>query len=340
VTLGKLETLQPIIEGKLLHITPVQATPQRSDVLSVAQLNLWNFFDPVDDPKTWDDLVSVEDYAVRLKKLALTITTTLNSANIISLNEIENERVLKDILAEPTIRAMGYKGLLSPSNDRRGINVGILYRGPLEVVGFSQPNPKELFPTDPGAGQKDPSLLYARAPLEVDFRLTGLSQSLQGVQNLTVVVNHFKSKLGGEGPEPRRQRQGEYLGEYLDQKMAKDPSRNVIVIGDLNATFEDGAYKKLAYRKDGSARFENVLSTLPDSDRYTYVYRGKKNLLDHVLVTGDLMSRLESVTIPHINTVRGAKKLKLDPTVVGGISDHDPILAVFLLSGPKSRKLT
>lgn len=308
-----------------MYLTASQPT------LSIAQLNLWNFFDTVDNPTTNDPVVPQAEFDVRLNKLALAITTTLNAPDIISLNEIENQGVIDAILALPSLKSLGYKGIVKESNDGRGISVGILYRGDLEVTGVDTPNPKMTFKTDKAWGQIDPGLLYARAPLSVDFRFTGARQALAGAKELTVIVNHFKSKLGGDGPEPRRQMQGQYLGEYVDALKATDPNKSVIVVGDLNANYEDGAYKKLAYKSDGTERFKDVALTLPEEDRYTYIYRGKKNILDHIMVTGDLFSSLRSVSIPHIDTVKGASKFKLDPTTSAGISDHDPIIAVFML---------
>jgi predicted extracellular nuclease len=299
--------------------------------LSVAQLNLWNFFDTVDNPLTRDPVPTKEEYDVRLNKLALTITTTLGLPNIISLNEIENQTILDDLLNHPAMKSLGYKGLVQPSNDGRGVSVGIMYRGPLEVVSVAEPNPQLSFRGDDGRNQLDPSRLYARAPLVVDFKYTGLSQSLEGVRNLTVAVNHFKSKLGGPRYDPRRQMQGEYLGAYIDAKLKEDPNRSVIVTGDLNATFEDAAYKKLAFRSDGSERLKNVITALPEEDRYTYIYRGKKNLLDHIMVTGDLFTQLNSVKIPIRNSDPNAAEFKFDPTTPLGLSDHDSIVAVFLL---------
>lgn len=300
------------------------------ETISIGHLNLWNFFDSVDNPRTRDTVVPKEDYKLRLKKLELVITTTLNSPNIISFNEIENKRTLTDLLNQPALKALGYKGIIRPSNDLRGITTAVIYRGPLTVTKVESVNPEESFIGDPAYGQKNRSLLYARPPLVVDFKVSGTSQALDGISHLTVVVNHFKSKLGGDGPEPRRQRQGEFLGEYLDRRGGQNPKKETIVIGDLNATYSDGAYQKLARRKDGSVRFYDSLKTVPDSERYTYVYRGQKNLLDHLMTTGKL--RLHSVSIPHIDTIKGAAKYKLDPTTVVGISDHDPILATFYLS--------
>ena len=310
-------------------------TPTIPGTLSVAQLNIWNMFDTVDDPRTRDMVVPMGEYRARLAKLALTITTTLGSPDILSLNEIENQNVLDAILNQPSIKALGYKGKIQVLNDGRGIRTAVMYRDSLELLSTAAPNPKFPPNNDRGFGQIDSSLLYSRPPLVANFRYTGAGQSLEGVSNLTVIVNHFKSKLGGAKPEPRRQRQGEFLGEYVDGLTAKDPKSNIIVIGDLNATYDDGAYKKLAYRKDGSERLKDTLKTLSDDDRYTYVYRGKKNLLDHVLVTGGLFDALKSVEINHVNTAKDAKSHKLDPKVVAGISDHDPIVAVFQLSPSK-----
>ena len=304
--------------------------------LSVAQLNIWNMFDTVDDPRTRDMVIPMGEYRARLDKLALTITATLGSPDILSLNEIENQNVLDAILNQPSIKALGYKGKIQVLNDGRGIRTAIMYRGSLELLSTDAPNPKFPPDKDRGYGQIDTSLLYSRPPLVANFRYTGAGQSLEGVSNLTVIVNHFKSKLGGEKPEPRRQRQGEFLGEYIDKLTTKDPNHNVIVIGDLNATYDDGAYKKLAYRKDGSERLRDTLRTLSDDDRYTYIYRGQKNLLDHIMVTGGLFDALKSVRIDHINTATNAKSHKLDPKVVAGISDHDPIVAVFQLSPSKT----
>lgn len=304
-----------------------------ADKLKVAQLNVWNMFDPDDDPDTADTVVPEAEYRVRLKKLALTITKELGTPDVISINEIENQRVLDDLLAEPALKKLGYRSVIEQNNDGRGIRVALLYRTDrLELKGTEAPNPKMSFKGDAGRGQIDSSLLYARPPLVADFAVRGAEQAADGAGMITIVSNHFKSKLGGAGPEARRQMQGEYLGGFLDARAAAMPRRAVLVVGDLNATYEDGAYKKLAGRKDGSVRFTDVPMSIPEDDRYTYIYRGQKDMLDHMLVSSGLHDALVGAKIPHVNTAPGARNEKLNPKVVAGISDHDPIIAEFDLS--------
>lgn len=298
--------------------------------LRVAQMNLWNLFDTVNDPDTDDDRTTPtpEQYAIKLTKISNAIAE-LGLPDVISLNEIENETVLRDLLAQPAIKDAGYRFIVQPTNDQRGITVGILYKdAKLEAVRHESFNPKMSF-RDGGRGQVDRSLLYARPPLVVDFRARGAAQAGEGAGLLTVAVNHFKSKLGGAAPEPRRQMQGQYLGEWLDARRATRPGGATIVVGDLNAEHGEGAYEKLANRADGSRRFYDAPLRIKAEDRYTYIYRGTKNLLDHLMVSAGREDAITGVEILHVNTAKDAKKSQWDPTTIAGFSDHDTIVTDF-----------
>ncbi len=314
----------PAAEGK--------AAAQDAGSLRVAQFNLWNFFDTADDPNTEDKVPSAQEYQVKLAKVARAIGGELGAPDIISLNEIENERVLDDLLKQPEMQALGYQRIVGDLNDRRGIRVGMLYRSSrLDPVNVSQINPKIDLP-DPASGQFDPTVLFARAPLIVDFALRGAAQAAEGAAHLTVVANHFKSKLGGNGPEERRQAQGKIMGEWVDARRAAQPGVPIMVVGDLNATYQDGAFKNLANHPDGTARLTDIPLSIPEGDRYTYIYRGRKDMLDHMLVTPEWKDALTSVRIPHFNTAKGAMNHVPDPTKAAGVSDHDPMVADFDLS--------
>ena len=162
--------------------------------------------------------------------------------------------------------------------------------------------------------------------------LTGALQAAVGVSQITMIANHFKSKLGGAKPEPRRQAQGAFVGDMVDQRRAANPSVPVIVLGDLNASYQDGAFQKLATRADGSQRLADMPMRLDAADRYTYSYRGSHDMLDHLLVTPELEAAATSVHIPHFNTPKDAPKRAGDATVPDGVSDHDPIVVDFDLS--------
>jgi predicted extracellular nuclease len=302
-------------------------TPPAAGSLRLGQMNLWNFFDTVNDPKTGDDqsTPTPEQYAIKLTKIANAIVE-LGTPDLISLNEIENETVLTDLLKQPQLKDKGYKFIVEKTNDERGITVGVLYNDTkLEAVGQTTVNPKMSFP-DGGRGQVDRSLLYARAPLIVDFKLRGAAQAGEGAGLLTIAVNHFKSKLGGEAPEARRQMQGQFLGEWLDARRATRPGGAMIVMGDLNANHGEGAFEKLAKRADGTQRFYDAPLKLKAEDRYTYIYRGQKDLLDHVMMTSGREDAITGVQVLNVNSPKDARKSQWDPTVLPGYSDHDSMV--------------
>lgn len=305
--------------------------PPAAGDLRIAQMNMYNLFDTVNDPRTGDDdsTPTPEQYAIKLEKIAKAIVS-LGMPDVVSANEIENETVLNDLIARPELKDAGYKVIVqNQNNDERGIRVGVLYKGDkLESVGVEAPNPKFSFP-DGGRGQIDRSLLYARPPLVVDFKLRGAAQASEGAGLLTIAVNHFKSKLGGDLPEARRQMQGQYLGEWLDARRATRPGDAVVVVGDLNALYGDGAYEKLAKRADGSSRLYDAPLRLPESDRYTYIYRGQKNMLDHLMVSSGREDAITAVKILHVNTPKDARKSQWDPSVLPGYSDHDSMIVDF-----------
>ena len=298
--------------------------------LRVAQMNVWNLFDTVNDPKTGDDETTLtqEQLDTKLVKLSRAIVE-MGTPDVISVNEVENADVLQMLVSHPTIAKAGYKFVVSELNDERGIRTGLLYKGDkLEQVGVDAPNPKFSFP-DGGRGQIDRSLLYARPPLVVDFKLRGAAQAAEGAGMLTIAVNHFKSKLGGAAPEARRQMQGQYLGEWLDARRATRPGGATIVVGDLNADHGEGAFEKLAKRADGSERFYDAPFRLKVEDRYTYNYRGELNLLDHLMVDAAKQDAITGVKILHVNTTSDAKKSQWDPKVLKGYSDHDSMVVDF-----------
>lgn len=296
--------------------------------VTIGQFNTWNFFDTKDDPHTADTVYSPEQYAVRLTKLSTLVADALHAPDVLALQEIENEGVLKDVLSAPALAKLGYKYVLGQA-DGRGIGNAIIYRTDrVQLASTSQPNPdSDLPPEDKGPNANK---LFARGPLMATFSRLGGNDAESGAV-FTVIANHFKSKLGGDFYEPRRQAQGAFVGGLVDAARAASPSVPVFVLGDLNATPADGAYAKLTKRADGTTRVVDTVDKLADADRYSYIYRGQKDLLDHMMVTPDMVDAVQAVKILHINS--GTKTpQRFEPGTVNGTSDHDPILATIKLA--------
>jgi predicted extracellular nuclease len=71
----------------------------------------------------------------------------------------------------------------------------------------------------------------------------------------------------------------------------------------------------------------NVADALPPAERYSYIYQGVSQLLDHILVTPALAARQVRVDVLHVN----ADYPPSDPedTSLRHSSDHDPVVATF-----------
>lgn len=304
--------------------TPPATTPPS---ITVAQFNVWNWFDTTDDPHSRDTVYDPTQYQARLTKLAGLIARDLEAPDVLTMQELENANVLDDLLKMPQLAGLGYTYLLSGKADTRGIRNAILYReGKLVLRSLEEPNPVSTLPPE------DPALigadrLFARASMVATFGLVGATDAQHAA--FTIINNHFKSKLGGEFYEPRRRAQGAFIGGLVDALRGAEPTLPVIVAGDFNATYADGAYQLLERRGggDGAQRLFDTVRALPDADRYTYIYRKQHDLLDHMLVTPDLRDTVEAVRILHINSEKESLAKRFNPRTTHGTSDHDPILA-------------
>ena len=85
--------------------------------------------------------------------------------------------------------------------------------------------------------------LFSREPLVVDLTVKDGDQQ----QDLTVVVNHLISKFSPTGAptDPIRINQAKFLNKALGDMYAKDPKREILVVGDMNDTPESKALKAL-----------------------------------------------------------------------------------------------
>lgn len=166
----------------------------------------------------------------------------------------------------------------------------------------------------------------ARLPLVADFRFNG--------DVVTVVNNHFSSKggsapiLGIEQPfEARqeevavngsldeRQAQSAAIQDFVSGLLAENADANLVVLGDLNEFEFVSPVTGIE-----AAGLTNLVNALPEDERYSFIFQGNSQLLDHILVSDSLTTGVE-LDILHINTEFAE--------TVSRASDHDPLLARF-----------
>ena len=158
----------------------------------------------------------------------------------------------------------------------------------------------------------------SRKPLAGEFRFHS--------STLFVIGNHFNSK-GGDNPlfgrfqppvlasEPQRVQQAQAVNGFVDQILAENASANVIVLGDLN-DFDWST--PLTTLRGSPPVLSNLYSTLPVQERYSYVFDGNSQALDHILVSPNLEGKVRSFDPVHVNAEFATRA-----------SDHDPLVARF-----------
>jgi predicted extracellular nuclease len=160
----------------------------------------------------------------------------------------------------------------------------------------------------------------SRKPLAGEFLFNG--------RRLFLIANHFNSK-GGDDPlfgrfqppvrssEVQRHQQATIVNGFVKSILAIDANASVVVLGDLNDfEFSD----TLALVKDGGA-LVGLIDTLPANERYTYVFDGNSQVLDHILASPALAGFASPVLdIVHANAEFGNQT-----------SDHDPDIVRFTL---------
>lgn len=222
----------------------IQAQGQRKPVMSVAFYNFENLFDTLDDPKKYDEDFTPDGayhytgavYRAKLHNLAVVLQQLGQELNIdgpalIGTAEIENDRVLRDLAAQPEILARGYRFVHFESPDNRGVDVALLY------------HPKYF------------RVLQARA-LETDIRESGEKGGrTRDVLHVTgvlagdtthVFVNHWPSRRGGAAASaPLRATAARVSRRVIDSLMAIDAGTRVLVMGDLNDDPADASVAKV-----------------------------------------------------------------------------------------------
>lgn len=170
----------------------------------------------------------------------------------------------------------------------------------------------------------DPAFTDSRKPLVGEFRFRG--------QTVFVVAVHFSSK-GGDNPlfgrwqqpvrvtEVQRHAQALAVRGFADALLAANPSARLVVAGDVN-DFEFSRTADLLVGA-GATALTDLPRTMPASERWTYVFEGNSQVLDHILISPALTVappgakyRPYDYDIVHTNAAFADQQSDHDPQVV------------------------
>ncbi|MDL5376881.1 chitobiase/beta-hexosaminidase C-terminal domain-containing protein [Exiguobacterium mexicanum] len=317
------------------------------DKLTIASYNLENFSNNVKE--TSDE---------KALKLAKAFVEELNSPDIIGVTEVQDnngegtgdsaadqsyQRLIDNIVS---IGGKSYKYVnIDPEYNKDGgapnanIRVGFLY-DPERVsltegipagdattaVGYENGklthNPGRIDPLNPAFNS-------SRKPLAAQFDFQG--------ENVVVIANHWNSKGGDTGffgskqpvvlgSEVQRKQIAQIVHDFVADVKTDNPDANVVALGDFN-DFEFSDAMQI-FKGD---LMTNMVEKVPAVDRYSYVYQGNSQVLDHILVSNRLAATTE-IDMIHVNA---------DFTEMSGrASDHDPVLAQIDLTPEPEVELT
>lgn len=310
------------------------------DKLTIASYNLENFSN--NKKSTTDD---------KARKLARAIASDMGSPDIVGVTEVQDnngqdagdskaaesyERLIAEI---KKAGGVDYKyANIDPVNNQDGgapnanIRVGFLYNPKrvtltegsragtaTEAVGYKNGkltvNPGRIDPTNAAFNS-------SRKPLAAQFDFQG--------ESVIVIANHWNSKsgdtplFGSQQPpvyksEVQRHQIANIVNDFVKDVTAQNPKANIVSVGDFN----DFQFSESLKIHEGT-HMTNMINKVEMADRYSYVFGGNSQVLDHILVSNHLVSQTQ-IDILHINA---------DFTdMAGRASDHDPVLVQIGLAG-------
>ena len=136
---------------------------------------------------------------------------------------------------------------------------------------------------------EDPAYNGSRKPLVADFLFNGETVKLINV--------HFTSRGGSDAlfganqppvdaGDGTRTAQAEAVRAYVNDALASDPSLQLGVLGDFNGFYFEDAIGAL----EAGGVLTDLHRLLPVEERYSYLFDGNLQAIDHLLVTGGLAS--------------------------------------------------
>lgn len=311
---------------------PVRA--RNSGEFMVATFNMERFFDDVDDPAIDDLVPSPSEYAGILSKYSEYIREVLRAPDILALQEVENLNALQDLAAQiqSDDGSVVYSAFLEEGNDQGGIDVGYLVRNTVTVPAVAQLHKSEIFPFDN-------SLLHDRPPLL-------LQAELPDGRLLTLLNLHQRSLSGIEDSDSTRVRlkrhtQAVSVSKMVDSLQTQNPDINLIVLGDFNAfQFTDGyvhvlgqimgapasaSEAQIAGTDEVDPDLRNEVLQIPASERYSFVFDGSAQVLDHILTSEKMQPQVSGRQYARGNA-DAAAFFKTDYSTVLRASDHDALV--------------
>ncbi len=336
------------------NITAIPVPVPDASEFTVGSFNIQNFFND-------------SNFITQRDKAALAIRNVMRSPDIIGVEEIGDLAVLQSLAAKINADAVAagesdpmYEArLIEADNDPEDdIDVGFLIKtSRVNIISVVQEGRDATY-INPNNQQ--PELLNDRPPLVLRATINRAGNTPLPV---TVIVNHLRSLIGIDdeaddpstpefdppGPRVRekRRQQAEFLANLLQGLQTSEPNSNIISVGDYNSyQFNDGYVDSIGTIKGVptpadqvvlaspdlvNPDFYNLTDTLPADQRYTFIFEGNPQAIDHILVNTNALNRNTRYAIAR-NDADFPDAYRSDASRPERVSDHDMPVAYFTLN--------
>ena len=282
-----------------------------------------------------------KNYNIKLNNIARVIKDI--DADIIALQEVHSIHVLKDLRLKLKQKGLYYKYYNIADKKDSAIKVAVLSKHPFIYT-------KEV---------KVTSSYSHRNIQEIKFNIND--------NKFYIFNNHWKAKTG---PESMRIISAKALRNRIED-IGSD--KNIILLGDFNSHYEENIlFKRNRKHNDTNGRtgindvlktkeqllkakqikyiknnFYNLWYDADKADRYSYIFRGRKEALDNIIVSQSLLDN-KGIDYKH-NSIHNlskeymlykgkypyrwkVSKSRIPKHKGKGYSDHLPVIATFIIN--------
>ncbi|MCF6166955.1 endonuclease/exonuclease/phosphatase family protein [Lutibacter sp.] len=245
---------------------------------TVAFYNLENLFDTINDPKTLDDNFTPKGrknwnhkrYRNKIRKLGNVVAQlgtdrSFYSPAIVGVVEVENQKVLEDLVTSKNLKKHQYGIVHYDSPDERGIDVALLYKKELFELLHAETFPLYL---EDERGNRD----YTRDILLVKGNLNG--------ELIYILVNHWPSRRSGEDlTEEKRIKAAELATHITANIISENENAKIIIMGDFNDDPSNTSVKNYLVNNT----FYNPMERLINTGNGTLSYKKTWHLFDQII---------------------------------------------------------
>lgn len=299
-TFAKIIRMKPVITIFLFFFyLPFSSTinGQKANVAAIGFYNVENLFDTENDLLIDDEEFlpeggrswTADKYAEKSANMAKVISEIglelcPDGVSVLGLAEIENRRVIQDMIQQPSLKSRNYQIIHHDSPDQRGVDVALIYNPAHFRVLEHKPIPLINMEGDKRRFTRD--ILYVKGVLD-------------NTDTLFVLVNHWPSRGGGEKQTaPYRNNGARVCRSVYDSLLQNHKHVNMIIMGDLNDNPDNVSITsylraKPSLDKTGEKDLYNPFHEMYRRGLGSNAYRDTWSLFDQIIISKDLIDNAD-----------------------------------------------